>query len=61
MLLAQRIVAGLFTAFLWLISFSCLISVTHDKEVMALVTLLMGMGLALWALRPLPSKIKGAD
>ena len=56
MLLTQRIVAGLFTAFLWLISFGCLSSVTHDKEVMALVTLLLGMGLALWALRPVPTE-----
>jgi hypothetical protein len=50
--LVQRIAAGLFAAFLWLVSFGAMMAIDHDQQWLALTALVAGMLMALWALRP---------
>jgi hypothetical protein len=55
MIMAQRIAACLFAAFLWLVAFGAMTSVDGDQQWLAFVSLLSGMILALWAIRPTAS------
>jgi len=48
--MAQRIVAGIFAAFLWLIAFATIDGGGDGR--LGLVALLCGMALVLWAIRP---------
>ena len=49
---AQRVVAGVFAAFQWLVAFG---SIDGGGDAwIGLVVLMSGMGLVLWALRPNP-------
>ena len=50
--MTQRIVAGFFAAFMWLVAFSSMVSVNHDQQWLGLTSLVIGMALVLWALNP---------
>jgi hypothetical protein len=52
--IAQRVMAGLFAAFLWLVAFSAMTAINGDQQWLALAALVAGMGMALWAVRPAP-------
>jgi ABC-type nickel/cobalt efflux system permease component RcnA len=50
--IAQRVVAGVFAAFLFLVAFGAMVSVDGNQQWLALAALLAGMIMCLWALRP---------
>ena len=50
--LAQKIIAGAFALFSWLVAFGAMTSVNHDQQWIALASLLLGLCLSVWALNP---------